>query len=266
MNYIGLDLGSTAVKVVVRGARMVQFLMPTGWSSRETALHIKQLLLKDGIDMDSEETVVVATGYGRISADFADYIITEISCHGKGAYALTGRDGTIIDVGGQDTKIIQMEDGKVSDFLMNEKCAAGTGKFVEIMSNRLGITIEELFRMAQEGTPLSISSLCTVFAESEVITYIGEGQERKNIAAGIIDSVGTKVAQMYKRHPSNKEIFLTGGLSHNSYFAEVLADKIEKPVKIMDMGRYAGALGAAIFAEEKSKELFNGKMCITYKK
>lgn len=266
MNYIGLDLGSTAVKVVVRGARMVQFLMPTGWSSRETALHIKQLLLKDGIDMDSEETVVVATGYGRISADFADYTITEISCHGKGAYALTGRDGTIIDVGGQDTKIIQMENGKVSDFLMNEKCAAGTGKFVEIMSNRLGITIEELFRMAQEGTPLSISSLCTVFAESEVITYIGEGQERKNIAAGIIDSVGTKVAQMYKRHPSNKEIFLTGGLSHNSYFAEVLADKIEKPVKIMDMGRYAGALGAAIFAEEKSKELFNGKMCITYKK
>ena len=159
-----------------------------------------------------------------------------------------------------------MEDGKVSDFLMNEKCAAGTGKFVEIMSNRLGITIEELFRMAQEGTPLSISSLCTVFAESEVITYIGEGQERKNIAAGIIDSVGTKVAQMYKRHPSNKEIFLTGGLSHNSYFAEVLADKIEKPVQMMDMGRYAGALGAAIFAEEKSKELFNGKMCITYKK
>ena len=115
-----------------------------------------------GIDVDSDSVIVGATGYGRVAVDFSDYVVTEITCHGKGGYELAGRDCTIIDIGGQDTKVIKIENGIVSDFLMNDKCSAGTGKFLEIMANRLGVDINELFEMAKLGQPLAISSLCTV--------------------------------------------------------------------------------------------------------
>ena len=112
---------------------------------------------------------------------------------------MAGDDCTIIDVGGQDTKVILVEHGMVRDFLMNDKCSAGTGKFLEVMANRLGVTLQELFELAAEGEVLPISSLCTVFAESEVINYIGEGKKREDIAAGVVDSVATKVAQLSQR-------------------------------------------------------------------
>ena len=125
------------------------------------------------------DTKVVATGYGRIAVDYADYVITEITCHARGGREFAGNDCAVIDVGGQDTQSHHSgrRDGK--DFLMNDKCSAGTGKFLEIMANRLGVTLQELFEMADRGNILSISSLCTVFAESEVINYIGEGKPRK---------------------------------------------------------------------------------------
>ena len=120
MHYVGIDIGSTASKVVVRGDKELHFVLPTGWSSKETTLTIKEKLLNEGIDVASEETKVVATGYGRIAVDFADYVITEITCHARGGKEFAGDNCAIIDVGGQDTKVILLENGIVQDFLMND--------------------------------------------------------------------------------------------------------------------------------------------------
>ena len=135
---------------------------------------------------------------------------------------------------------------------MNDKCSAGTGKFLEIMANRLGVTLGELFDMAQAGTVLPISSLCTVFAESEVINYIGEGRSREDIAAGVVDSVAAKVAQLSQRKNLPAKVILTGGLSHSEYFTSALSGKIGQTVEPTKNGRYAGAIGAALLAKEKS--------------
>jgi len=160
----------------------------------------------------------------------------------------------VIDVGGQDTKVIIMKNGMVQDFLMNDKCSAGTGKFLEIMANRLGAAMDELFELAKDGVILPISSLCTVFAESEIINYIGEGRKRRDIAAGVVDSVVTKVAQLSQRRRLTDRIILTGGLSGNQYFIDSLSAKLRQKVEAPALGRYAGALGAAVLAAEKVKK------------
>lgn len=252
MFFVGIDIGSTASKVVVRGEKELHFVLPTGWSSKETTELIKEKLLNEGIDVTTEETKVVATGYGRIAVDFADHVITEITCHARGGREFAGNDCAIIDVGGQDTKIILLENGVVQDFLMNDKCSAGTGKFLEIMANRLGVTIQELFDMAESGTAVQISSLCTVFAESEVISHIGKGVKREDIAAGVVDSVAGKVAQLAQRKKLPDTVILTGGISHSEYFTKVLTRRLMKKVRPTEFGRYAGALGAAFLAKEKN--------------
>ena len=251
MYYIGIDIGSTASKVAVIGEKEMQFVLPTGWNSKETSMAIAERLLENGIDVHGEDTKVVATGYGRIGVDYADHVITEITCHARGGLELAGEDCTIIDVGGQDTKIILVQNGMVQDFLMNDKCSAGTGKFLEIMANRLGVTLQELFDMAEKGTAVSISSLCTVFAESEVISHIGKGKKREDIAAGVVESVAGKVAGLAQRKSLPGKIILTGGISHSKYFCKILSKKLMRKVQPTEFGRYAGALGAAFLAKEK---------------
>ena len=242
MTRIGIDIGSTASKVCVIGEddRPRFEVLPTGWNSKITAGIIKENLEKLGIDLESAK--IVATGYGRISVDYADKVITEITCHGRGGYEMAGQeDCSIIDVGGQDTKY------------MNDKCAAGTGKFIEVMANRLGLTIEELFEEAKRGNPIPISSICTVFAESEVINYMGEGRPKEEIAAGVIDSVATKVVTLCQKKAIADKCVITGGLSGNEYFAELLSKKLGRTVTPLPNGRYAGAYGAAILAGKIEK-------------
>lgn len=254
MNYVGIDIGSTASKVSVIGDENFNFVSPTGWSSKEVASDIKTRLLERGIDVDSNHTRVTATGYGRVSVDYADFVITEITCHARGARVLSGSDNlAVIDVGGQDTKAILIEDKLVSEFQMNDKCSAGTGKFIEVMANKLGLGIDELFDLAKIGEPLAISSMCTVFAETEITSLIGEGRKKEDIAAGIVGSVAQKVRQMYNKIGESDELILTGGLSNVSYFAEVLSDLIGKEVKNVENGQFAGSLGAAYLAKEKKK-------------
>lgn len=249
--YTGIDIGSTASKVVVLdNEKMVDhFVIPSGWNSKETARRIAGILAERGMPVD-EEMKVIATGYGRISVEYARKVVTEITCHGRGGYALLGRDCTIVDIGGQDTKVITVERGIATDFLMNDKCAAGTGKFLEIMANRLSADLQELFALAREGTPLSISSMCTVFAESEVISHIGAGESRQDIAAGVVESVVNRVAGLVSRHPVKGSILLTGGLCESDYLIRRLSEKLGKPVLSDAMGRYAGALGAALIARD----------------
>ena len=204
MYYIGIDIGSTASKVSVfeDNSNKLNFTMATGWSSVETSNNIYNMLMENGIDV--EKAKVVATGYGRVAVPYADKTITEITCHGKGAYYLSNRDCTVIDIGGQDTKIITIKNGKVTDFTMNDKCAAGTGRFLELMANTLSVSIDKLAEMALKGEDIKISSMCTVFAESEVISLIGSGTKRESIARGVINSITERISSMLSKHGKEK--------------------------------------------------------------
>ena len=153
----------------------------------------------------------------------------------------------IIDIGGQDTKTIQVENGNVIDFLMNDKCSAGTGRFLEVMSNALNLKMDELCDMASRGSNTHISSLCTVFAESEVISLIGSGEKRENIAFAIIDSIIKKVCQQaQKLYRQGMKVCLTGGLSEFKYISDSLGKELKTNVEAKADGRYAGAIGAAL--------------------
>ncbi len=248
MFQVGIDIGSSATKVAVmkNGEVIKTLLLDTGFSSRKVADEIYQKLEADGITKDNAR--YVATGYGRISVPYADNTVTEITCHGKGAAYLFQEDGTVIDIGGQDTKGISLKRGRVMKFIMNDKCSAGTGKFLEVMTNRLGLTQDELSELARKGSPITISSMCTVFAESEVISLIGKGTAREDIAYGVIESVVTKVVQLISQVKSDT-YFLTGGLCDDVYIVERLAKALGAPVKTAPLARYAGAIGAAILAE-----------------
>jgi predicted CoA-substrate-specific enzyme activase len=249
MHYVGIDIGSTAAKITVfkENDLVSNFTMPTGWSSIETSKTIEEKLLSMGVNMDKSK--IVATGYGRISVPYADKTITEITCHGMGTEYLLGETCTIIDIGGQDTKIISLNDGKVTDFTMNDKCAAGTGKFLELMANTLGVSIIDLSEMALIGEDISINSMCTVFAESEVISLIGKGTSREDISRGIINSITGRVYSMLHKHGSSEVIYLTGGLCEVKPFIELLSVKLDKEVKTNPLARYAGSIGAAILAK-----------------
>ena len=202
----------------------------------ETARQIHEQLQQKSY---TEQMRCVATGCGRVSVDYADR-------------ALFGPDGTIVDIGGQDTKVIRIRSGQVTDFLMNDKCAAGTGKFIEVMANRLGTDLEGFYAEAEAGTPVAISAMCTVFAESEVIGHIGQGTPRADIAAGVIDSVAARVSNLVTRFGITGELYLTGGLCDSPYFLGVLSRKTGRTVTTHPMARYAGALGAALAAAKQT--------------
>lgn len=249
MKNIGIDIGSSCAKVCVMDNDIIEtnFMLPTGYNSRKTAEDIRQMLEKSGIDIENSN--IMATGYGRVSVPYANEIMTEISCHGKGAYYLFGENATVIDIGGQDTKVISLKKGRVMKFLMNDKCSAGTGKFIEIMSDRLGLTFEELEEIAAKGKETTISSMCTVFAESEIISLIGEGTPREDIANGVINSVVEKVVQFAAQIPADKYI-LTGGFCENDYFINELSKALDAAVYSDSKARFAGAIGAAVYAGE----------------
>ena len=255
MYYVGIDIGSTASKTVVTGDREMKFVLPTGWSSKETASEIASRLLDEGIDVMSEGVRVAATGYGRVAVDYADFVITEITCHGRGGRELAGNECAIIDVGGQDTKVILVDQGMIQDFLMNDKCSAGTGRFLEIMANTLSMRPNEMCELAREGSGVTISSMCTVFAESEVISLIGQGEKKENIAFAVVDSIVRKVAAQANRMSEDRPMLcLTGGLCECSYISEALTKELCMEVKTDPQSRYAGAIGAALGAVKKGKK------------
>lgn len=250
MYCIGIDIGSTATKVVVMDEKkeniIEKVLMPSGWNSKETSEKIKDYLEEKYGDL--KESKVIATGYGRISVPYADKTLTEITCHGIGAKFLLGSDATIIDIGGQDTKIIVLDDGMVVDFIMNDKCSAGTGKFLEVMANRLGLSLEEMFNYAKEGTEIKISSTCTVFAESEIISLMGKGTPKEDIAAGVVNSICAKVVSLVSRKPRANHYFLTGGFCSSYYMIKELKRRLNAEVSTSEDARFAGAIGAAILS------------------
>ncbi|SHK35437.1 acyl-CoA dehydratase activase [Hespellia stercorisuis] len=251
MNYIGIDIGSTCAKLAVLNEQketVLKLVQPTGWSSVDTAEEIRKKLQDENIDPERE--ACVATGYGRIAVPYADKMITEITCHAKGAVWLHDCDNVVvIDIGGQDTKVIRIENGMVKDFVMNDKCSAGTGRFLEVMANSLALRPDEMCDLAASGGGTSISSMCTVFAESEVISLIGRGEKKENIAFAVVDSIATKVASQAGRFNVGKEeVCLTGGLCECDYIRRTLEEKLHSRVVSSPEGRFAGAYGAALSA------------------
>lgn len=251
MRYLGIDIGSTCAKTVVINEErelVDAFLLPTGWSSFDAMERISVRLRERGY---LEDCYCVATGYGRAAVSFADRVLTEITCHARGASVLFGSGKmNVIDIGGQDSKMISIEDGRVEEFFMNDKCSAGTGKFLEVMANRLQVPIAELDRMAKKKTEeITISSMCTVFAESEIISLAGKGVSKENIAWAVLRSIARKVRSEYSRlNDVTRPVYLTGGLCDGEFFLELLTEALGRPVHSVELARYAGALGAAHLA------------------
>lgn len=254
----GIDSGSVSTKgaIINDGELLASTIIPTGYNvktSAESALDI--LLTETGINR-SDITSLIATGYGRKRIDFADQSVTEITCHAAGAHFQNPEIRSIIDIGGQDCKAILIDSrGNVANFVMNDKCAAGTGRFLEVMARALEVDLDQFGTISLTAdNPASISSLCTVFAESEVISLIACGESRKNIIAGIHLSIGSRVAAMAGRAGVNGSILLTGGVANNIGVVKALEEKTGKPIEIPQYPQVNGAIGAALIAEKKSNQ------------
>ena len=254
MYQVGIDIGSSAAKtVVLRDGEIWKTMeMATGFSSRKTADEIYEWLEKEQVA--GEGTRYGATGYGRVSVPYADKVITEITCHGKGAWKLFGKDGVVIDIGGQDTKGIVLKSGRVMKFVMNDKCAAGTGRFLDVMAGILQLDISELEQYAAKSEhPCSISSTCTVFAESEVISQLSNNVDLSDLVAGICSSVAKRTAALAKRTAITDKVCMSGGVAKNGGVRNALAKELGREVIQVKDAQYMGALGAALAAYDKIK-------------
>ncbi len=256
MPTAGIDVGSlTAEVVILEQDQILSYVIrPTGANSRRAAEMAMEEALNKAELSSSDLSCVVATGYGRISIDFVDKRVTEITCHGRGAYYWNPAVRTVIDIGGQDSKVIRLANhGRVVDFAMNDKCSAGTGRFLEVMAQALEVEIEQLATLSNRAlNAVSISSMCTVFAESEVVSLIAQGLPREDIARGLHRSIADRTAGLVCRIGLEEQVMMTGGVAHNSAVVAALADKLKTKIIIPSEPQIAGALGAALLAQEGS--------------
>ncbi len=256
--YAGIDIGSSSSKVAIvdesgKLAAVKVVNLGTGTSGSDEAM---RLALEEAGIRKEDLNYLVATGYGRVNYEGADKQITEITCHAKGVSFLMPGVTTIIDIGGQDAKVIKLDGkGKVANFVMNEKCAAGTGRFLEVMARVLGCGIHQLSGLAdQSRKEVPISSVCTVFAESEVISRLASGESIPDVAKGAHTAIAKRVAGMCNRVGYEPEVVMTGGVALNENMVKSLSQELNVGVTAAPHPQAAGAIGAAIFAWEKGKE------------
>ena len=255
MYIIGIDSGSTSTNAVVMNQNrelLASAVLRTGAKSSESAERIlSEILIKANLKREDID-LIVSTGYGRVSIPFADQNVTEISCHGKGAHYVNPKVRTILDIGGQDSKAIRLnEHGDVVDFVMNDKCAAGTGRFLEMMARTLEISIDELGPISLNSKEnIEISSMCSVFAESEVISLIAQNKETADIAHGIHNAIAGKAISLMKRVGLEPGYMMTGGVAKNPGVVKVLEDQLKAPLFIYEEPEIVGAIGAALFGLE----------------
>lgn len=252
--YLGIDIGSLTTKAVVldpEGRLLTSGFVRSGYQSRETGLQlIKNLLAAAGIDK-GQIRCTVATGYGRVTFP-ADREVSEITCQARGIFHLFPSAQTVIDIGGQDSKVIRLlAHGKVGDFAMNDKCAAGTGRFLEVMAGALETDVAELGKLAlKSDSEAAVSSICTVFAESEVISLIAKETPKEAIARGICRSVASRVSLLAKRVGLAPDIVFTGGVAKNPAIVRLLQEELQQKLLVPDNPTITAALGAARFALE----------------
>lgn len=244
----GIDVGSSATKAVIfDGGVLSRTVIPTGWNPREAgAAAFEEALRKAGLRR-SDVACVIGTGYGRISLPFIDKKVTEITCHARGAAYLFPDTRTVIDIGGQDSKAISVDEGgTVADFVMNDKCAAGTGRFLQVMTGVLDITLDELGQLARDTEPAALNSMCTVFAESEIIGLLAQGVSKGAIAAGIIGTIASRLKSLTGRIPYREESTFTGGVAKNKEVCALLSRQLGIGFNVPEEPQFVGALGAAL--------------------
>lgn len=252
INYIaGIDSGSTSTDVVIMDCShniLSSVIMATGMSASKSAQEALNRALKEAGLAREQLGRIVATGYGRDIIDMEKETITEITCHAKGASFLFPGVRTIIDIGGQDSKVIRIdENGNVLNFIMNDKCAAGTGRFLEMQARALGLTMEEMSRIGLEWkNEVQISNMCTVFAESEVVSLVAKDTPAADIIHGLNSSVAAKTASLVRRGKGGPDYAMTGGVSLNRGVVQCLEEVLHAPVKISGQSQLCGAIGAAI--------------------
>ncbi len=254
---LGIDVGSRQAKAVfIEEGELHTAITASGVDAQETADRLVRKIVKQAGIGREDIAAIIGTGYGRIALSFDEIpseVITEISCHAMGAHWLNAGTRTIIDIGGQDSKAIKVDpdSGRVVEFVMNDKCAAGTGRFLEKIAELLGFTLEELGPKAlQAGRRIDITSQCVVFAESEVISLKARGEPPEDIAAGIHFASARRVRNLVNRLGLDPQLVFSGGVSNNPGMKHALEEVIGHPIQTtkLDM-TYAGALGAAIFAQ-----------------
>ncbi len=254
--FVGIDIGSITTKALIISdeKKMVgSAILPTGFSASKTATDAINLAKEKALLKDISISRLVATGYGRNLVTSADKKVTEITCHARGAFEKIRSKLTLIDIGGQDSKVISVTaSGKVDKFIMNERCAAGTGRFLEVMARALETDLENMSKMAINAKSRShINSLCTVFAETEVIGLIAKGVDRDQIASGICWSVAERIASMVKKIGINDPIYISGGVAHNEAVIYALKEILRTDVCKIDEPQLNGAYGAALIALDK---------------
>jgi (R)-2-hydroxyacyl-CoA dehydratese activating ATPase len=253
MNYFaGVDIGSTMTKVVIISDKIESSLIgPTGPEHRKLANKVMEEALVSVNMRFDDLAYIVATGYGRINVPFADKQITEITCHAMGLQSLLPTVRTVIDVGGQDSKGIKIKAGRVIDFVMNDKCAAGTGRFLEVIADALGVPLESLGeRSLAAQKAITISNTCTVFAEHEIISQLANGASVNDLIAGIHEAVATRIYAMVKKLKVEQDVAVTGGGAKNIGLVKALEGKFGFPLLVPPEPLITGALGAALMGKE----------------
>ena len=253
--YAGIDSGSTSTDVVILDKDRnitASVIMPTGAGAANGAERaLEEALKQAGLEREDLDAVVT-TGYGRTAISDGDKSITEITCHARGAHFLDPSVRTVVDIGGQDSKVIRLnEDGTVKNFVMNDKCAAGTGRFLEMMAKTMEISLDELSKVGlsyQED--ITISSMCTVFAESEVVSLIAQNKPTDDIVHGLNKAVASKTASLVKRVGGEEAYMMTGGVAQNKGLVKTLEERLGTSLVISDKSQLCGALGAALFAAD----------------
>lgn len=252
MRTAGIDIGSITAKaaIIENGKLLGTKVIFTGYNAELAGSKVyEEILNESGMDKASIERII-ATGYGRNSVKFADKSFTEIMCHATGAHYLNPHVRSIIDIGGQDSKAILVDEkGKVKNFVMNDKCAAGTGRFLEVMARALEVNLDEFGTISiKSKQPSKISSLCTVFAESEVVSLIARGEKRQDIIAGIHESIAARVSSMIARIGVKEPVMVTGGVARNIGVVHALEKKLGVKIEVSPYAQVNGAIGAAILA------------------
>ena len=256
MYVLGIDSGSTSTNAVImdQDRKMKAFsVVRTGAKSGESAEKVLEDVLKKAGLSREDISWIVSTGYGRVSIPFADENVTEISCHGKGAHYFNPQIRTILDIGGQDSKAIKLsENGEVKDFVMNDKCAAGTGRFLEMIARTLEVSLDELGAIALTSTEeIEITSMCSVFAESEVISLIANNKEKNDISNGVCNAIAGKAYGLLRRVGLEPGFMMTGGVAKNPGVVRAVEKKLGEKLYICEEPEIVGATGAALYALEQ---------------
>lgn len=254
----GVDVGSTQTKAVVideDGGIVCRALVDTGANVVHAAENAFVTALKNGGVHEESVAFVIGTGYGRYKVTFGDTQVTEISCHARGAVHMFPNTRTVLDMGGQDTKAIRVRsDGEVLDFCMNDKCSAGTGRFLQAAAHALEIPLDELGPTTLRAEkPVRISTTCTVFAESEVLSWMARGKKIQDILMGVHRSIGKRSFGLLRRVGIEEELTFTGGVAKNVGMVEVMNDVLGFETNVSEESHYMGALGAALYALDHIK-------------